>query len=294
MKDPYKALGLTKTASEQDIKKAYRQLARTLHPDLNPGNKENEEKFKEITNAYNFLTDKDKKRKYDSGEVDGDGNPRDFYSGFSGGGHGHGGRRGFDFFNESSAFGGWGDFFDNFTKTKSAVRTEGADVTYTLSVPFIEAALGAEKEISLANGKKIKVKIPTGTEDNTTLRLKGQGTTGVGGGNSGDALITVRVLAHPQFTREGINVRITVPISLKEAVLGGKITVPTLDGKVTMTVQPGSNTGAILRLKSKGIKTQSATGDQLVRLEVALPKNDADLEKFVKSWKGANYTTRNY
>ncbi|OPZ76791.1 MAG: Curved DNA-binding protein [Alphaproteobacteria bacterium ADurb.Bin438] len=306
-KDPYTILGISKNSNEQDIKKAYRKLARELHPDVNPNNKKVEEKFKEVTNAYNFLSDKDKKAKYDRGEIDADGNIKGFSrGGFNGGGfdgfngfsskYGKSKNDGFDFFKDGSdGFGGFSDFFDTFARHKSkAPKTDGSNVSYTLSVSFVDAALGSTKEISLANGKKIKVKIPEGTDDGAVLRLKNQGMAGSSGGKTGDALITIKVIAHKYFEKDGLNVVIKVPITLKEAVMGAKITIPTLDGQVSVSVPPNTS-NSTLRLRGKGIKTSSSQGDLLVKLYVTLPdKKDDNLEKFVKNWNGGNSEVRDF
>jgi len=322
-RDPYTVLGISKTAGEQEIKKAYRKLARQYHPDVNHGNRQAEEKFKEVTNAYNFLSDKEQRAKYDRGEIDADGRVKGFSGGAGGGGYGFGGfgadagfdgfsgfsaksyRRsgmdgGFDFFSsqdnsKGGGFSGWSDFFDAFKGSRGKARTQktdGANVTYTLNVPFVDAALGSVKEISLANGKKIKVKIPAGTDNNSTLRLKGEGMAGVGGGKTGDAMITVKVTPHPVFERVGNDISVKLSITLKEAVLGAKLPVPTLDGTAMVKIPPNTS-NTILRLRGKGVKTSSGTGDLLVKVNIVLPSGyDGELEKFVKNWKGADYLVR--
>jgi len=207
---------------------------------------------------------------------------------------------GFDFFSsqdnsKGGGFSGWSDFFDAFKGSRGKARTQktdGANVTYTLNVPFVDAALGSVKEISLANGKKIKVKIPAGTDNNSTLRLKGEGMAGVGGGKTGDAMITVKVTPHPVFERVGNDISVKLSITLKEAVLGAKLPVPTLDGTAMVKIPPNTS-NTILRLRGKGVKTSSGTGDLLVKVNIVLPSGyDGELEKFVKNWKGADYLVR--
>ena len=251
MKDLYQILGVAKTASDSEIKSAFRKLARKYHPDLNKDNKEAAEKFKEVNAAYEILGDKEKRKKYDNNEIDDEGKPTGFgagsygaYSGGAGnpfGGGFAGGTGNFDF---SSIF--------------------GEDI-------FLSAALGAEKSVSL-QGKNINVKIPAGTTDGQTLRLKGLGMASPNGGPNGDVLITLNVSKHPYFEADGLNVLLEVPISIKEAVLGGKITVPTISGKVAVTIPPYSSSGEKLRLKGKGIKGRNGQGDEIVTLRIVVPQ----------------------
>lgn len=300
MRDPYSVLGVAKSANEGEIKSAYRKLAKKLHPDVNPGNKEVEQRFKEVTAAYDLLSDKEKRGKYDRGEINADGTPRydsAFHRAYSQPGGGGGARGGFEY----SHGGGGGDFEDIFAdlfgrarrggggrRTHSAHSTQvkGNDVQYTVQVSFAEAAKGIRRRITLYDGKSLDVTIPPGTEDGQTLRLRGQGMPGLGGG-AGDAYVTVHVQQDPIFDRQGHDIHVTVPVTIDEAILGGKIRVPTIDGPVAVSVPPGSNTGSRLRLKGKGVaKPQGAgRGDQIVYLEVVLPeKPDDELRSFLQGW----------
>ena len=296
MKDLYQVLGVTKTASDSEIKSAFRKLARKYHPDLNKDNKEAAEKFKEVNAAYEVLGDKDKRKKYDNNEIDAEGKPTGFsaggYGAYSGadasgnpfGGGFAGGTGNFDFssiFGEDifSQFGGRGaGGFQGFSQASRRPR-KGEDISYTMRIDFLSAALGAEKSVSL-QGKNINVKIPAGTTDGQTLRLKGLGMASPNGGANGDVLITLNVSKHPYCEADGLNVLIEVPVSIKEAVLGGKITVPTISGKVAVTIPPYSSSGEKLRLKGKGIKGRSGQGDEIVTLRIVAPKTpNPELEK---------------
>ncbi len=285
MKDLYQILGVAKTASDSEIKSAFRKLARKYHPDLNKDNKEAAEKFKEVNAAYEILGDKEKRQKYDNNEIDAEGKPTGFgaggygaYSGGAGnpfGGGFAGGNGNFDF---SSIFGE--DIFSQFTGGNGGFRgfsqasrrpRKGEDISYTMRIDFLSAALGAEKSVSL-QGKNINVKIPAGTANGQTLRLKGLGMSSPNGGPNGDVLITLNVSKHPYFEADGLNVLLEVPISIKEAVLGGKITVPTISGKVAVTIPPYSSSGEKLRLKGKGIKGKNGQGDEIVTLRIVVPQ----------------------
>lgn len=295
-KNLYEILGVAKTATENEIKSQYRKLARKYHPDLNKDDKNAAEQFKQISAAYDILGDKDKRRKYDNNEIDADGKPTGFGAG--GFGNGAGGYKtystngfngaGFDF---SSLFGE--DIFSQFSNAggrgfngagfgaRSAHK--GQDAAYSLDVDFLDAAKGAEKNIVM-NGKQLNVKIPAGTASGQVLRLKGQGFAGINGGENGDALITVNVRPHRYFKTEGINVLIDLPISMKEAVLGAKVVVPTISGDVKVSVPAYSSSGEKLRLKGKGIKTKSGTGDEIVNLIIMAPKaKNAELEAVLKN-----------
>jgi DnaJ-class molecular chaperone len=291
--DLYTLLGVAKGATQDQIKSAYRKLARRLHPDLNPGNKQTEEKFKKISAAYDILGDATKRARYDAGEIDASGaeRPRPSYRSYAetGGGGKYAG--GFHF-NENVD-----DIFSELLRRRDRGRNaggfftdedlagRGADAQYSLRVDFPEAVLGATKRITLPTGKHLDVKVPAGTKDGSVLRLKGQGGPGRAGGPAGDALIEMKVAPHPFFSREGDDVLVTLPITLPEAVLGGKVTVATVDGRVAMTVPPNSSSGAVLRLKGKGIPNGKGRGDQLVTLKVMLPESpDPELEAFVRSW----------
>ncbi len=273
-KSLYEILGVSKNATVNEIKTQYRKLARKYHPDLNKDNKEAAEKFKEISAAYDILGDKDKKEKYDNNEIDESGKPTGFGAGgfgaegFNGGGfYSSGNGRGFDF---SSIFGE--DIFSQFSGHGfGGSSSKGEDVAYSLEVDFLDAVKGASKSIFLGN-KQINIKIPAGTVSGQVLRLKGQGKTSMHSKHSGDALITINVRKHPYFRAEGNNIFIDLPISIKEAVLGAKVVVPTIDGKVNVNIPPYSSSGEKLRLKGKGIKTKKEIGDEIINLIIMSPK----------------------
>ncbi len=285
MKDPYQVLGVARNTSDDEIKKAYRVLARELHPDLNPGDKRAEDRFKEISAAYDFLSDTDRRARFDAGEIDASGAVRR-RTWRSQGGEGGGARRA-----GGSPFGGNVDDIlaellrrrDKGRAQASGRAAKGADIRHTLTISSDEALVGAMRRVTLAPGRTVEVRIPPGSTDGQTLRLKGQGQPGDGG--AGDAYIDLRVDGVSLFTRRELDLLIDIPVSVQEAVLGGKITVPTIDGKVTLTVPPGSNTGTVLRLKGKGMAGEAGTkGDQLVTLRVVLPENDAEFAKMVEKW----------
>lgn len=297
MKDPYQTLGVARSAGADEIKKAYRKLAKKLHPDLNPGNKKVEQEFKEVTAAYDLLSDADKRAKFDRGEIDASGAERPgrgFYRSYAEGGQGakyRGGESVFDDDIFSDLFGGgFGARTGAGGRGGARMNIRGADVSYSATADFIEAALGAKKRLTLTDGKTLDVTIPPGTEDGQTLRLKGQGLPGMGAGAAGDAFIEVRVEPHPLFTRQGNDIHLELPVSLPEAVLGGSINVPTIDGTVSLKVPAGSNTGSVLRLRGKGVpRGKGERGDQYVKLKVALPdKPDGELTEFVERWAKKN------
>ena len=298
-KDLYSVLGISKTASETEIKSAYRKLARKYHPDLNKDNPAAAEKFKEISCAYDILGDKDKRQKYDNNEIDSDGKPTGFGAGFGGAGGGRsytytggnpfgGDAGGFDF---SSIFGddifsqftgGSAGGFQGFSRGRTRPR-KGEDINYTMQIDFLSAARGDDKTVSIQD-KSINVKIPAGSEDGQTLRLKGLGYPSINGGANGDVLITLKVGKHPYFCAEGKNITIELPISLKEAILGAKVTVPTISGKVAVNIPPYSSSGEKLRLKGQGIKNKSGAGDEIITLKVMVPeKKNAELEKLLQA-----------
>ncbi|MEQ8603476.1 MAG: J domain-containing protein [Marivibrio sp.] len=302
MKDPYETLGVKKNAAPEEIKSAYRRLAKELHPDLNPDDPIVEQRFKEVSQAYHLLGDKEKRAAYDRGEINADGSPR----GFGGGAGGFGGFRrgagpqgggGFEGFGAGAAEDIFADLFGAGARRQRTrtVRMKGKDVNYSIRVSFLDAALGAKRRVTLYDGKTIDVGIPAGATDGQTLRLKGQGMPGMGGGEAGDAYVEVQVDPHRFFERDGDDVFLDVPVTLSEAVLGAKITVPTIHGMVAVTVPTGSNTGSTLRLRGKGVARKgAAAGDQFVRLKVMLPdKPDKDLVDFVKDWsKDFDYDVR--
>jgi len=292
--DPYKLLGVARDATQDQIKSAYRKLARHLHPDLNPDNKQAEEKFKKVSGAYDVLGDPAKRARFDAGEIDASGaeRARHAYRGAQRGGVNEDFRFGNsadDIFAEllrrrsKGRAGSWNPFETD----DSAASAKGSDAEYSLKISFPEAVMGTTKRITLPTGKNLDIKVPAGTKDGAKLRLKGQGHPGRGPAAAGDALIEMKVEPHPFFSRDGSDILVTVPVTLPEAVLGGKVTVPTVDGKVTLTIPPESNSGTVLRLKGKGAPTGKTRGDQLVTLKVVLPDHpDSELETFLKSWSG--------
>ena len=289
--DPYSVLGLSRTATADDIRKAYRGLAKELHPDVRPGDKQAEEKFKRATAAFNLLSDPVMKSRFDRGEIDADGNERMAYSSRprqsarahagagAGGGAGGAGAAG-DPFDLGDIF---SDLFGpGFGGGRGYTRMRGRDIRFTLEIDFLDAVNGAKRRVSLAEGRTLDVAIPAGVESGQVLRLKNQGGAGVQGGPAGDALVELTVRPHPFFRREGQDIHMDLNISLTEAVEGGRVQAPTPTGAVTLTIPAGSNTGKTLRLKGKGVAGQ---GDQFVRLQVVLPDVvDEDLKKFVKKW----------
>lgn len=309
----YDVLGVGKTASEAEIKSAYRKLARKYHPDLNKDDKNAADKFKEISNAYDIIGNAEKRKKYDNNEIDEDGKPTGFGAGFGGAGSGFNGYQsyggnpfsgsksggfnggaqgGFDF---SSIFGD--DIFSQFGGAQGGFRQRtapqrGSDVSYNMRVDFLDAAKGVEKQISL-NGKNINVKIPAGMQSGQTMRLKGLGNIGLNGGENGDVLITVNVNEHPYFKADGLNILLDLPISVKEAISGAKITVPTINGKVAVTVPAFSSSGEKLRLKGLGIKSKTGQGDEIINLQIVLPKvKSANLAEAAD--KMENYAVRSF
>jgi DnaJ-class molecular chaperone len=289
--DPYKILGVKKDASQDEIQKAYRRLAKKLHPDLNPGNKQAEERFKEISAAYGLLSDLDKRARFDRGEIDASGMERPqqrYYRDFAEGGA-YASDAGF------ADFGGMDDILSQiFTRERRAdMRMRGADVRYRLELDFLDAINGGKRQITLPDGSVLDVNIPPGTHDGQVLRLRGKGRPGMGGGPPGDALVEIEVRPHRLFTRKGDDIHLDLPISLREAVLGGKVKVPTPSGSVSVTVPKWANTGTVLRLKGKGVRRiDGSRGDEFITLNVMLPeKPDPELEKFVAQWHGA-YTPR--
>ena len=305
MSDPYQTLGVARTASEKEIKSAYRKLAKELHPDRNKENPKAAERFSDVTKAYDLLSDKDKRAQFDRGEIDADGNPANPFAGM-GGGFGGGGQRGFrpedfqgvggddmdlgDLFEglfgggsrRSASGGGFGGFGSQ--RRPPPPPRKGADIHYRLAVPFVDAATRKDQRITLAGGKTIDLKLPAGVEDGTQMRLKGKGQTGPGG--NGDGLVMVEVGSHPFYKREGDNIRMDLPITLDEALGGAKVKCPTVDGPVMLTIRPGTNGGTVMRLKGKGwTKKTGGRGDQLVTLEIQMPEDTEELAKRLEGWK---------
>ncbi len=310
--DLYQRLGLKRGASEAEIKKAYRSLAKQLHPDRNTDNPKAAERFAQVTRAYDLLSDKDKRARYDRGEIDEEGNPKmPFGSGFGGGAGGNagpgagfegfpgGGAGGFsgDTADLSDLFeglfgaaqarrggGGGGGGFGGF-RQRGRQTQKGGDVAYRLTVPFIDAARLAPQRITLADGKSIDLKLPKGVEEGTKIRLAGKGQPATGG--AGNAIVTVAIAPHPFYTRDGDDIRLSLPVTLKEAVLGAKVKVPTPEGPVMLTIPKGSSSGKVLRLKGRGFTGKNGSrGDQLVTLAVDLPAGDPELASFAERWSG--------
>ena len=292
MKDPYAALGLTKAATDAEIKSAFRKLTRKLHPDLHPGDAKAEDAFKEISVANDLLGDPDKRRRFDAGEIDAAGvevPPRQFYRDYAqqpGTGYRPGAR---------ADTPDMDDFFADFLRSAGGRNSRGAaqgqmhgaDAHYALQVGFLDAARGAKLPITLPDGGALTVTLPAGCVDGQTLRLRGKGAPGFGDAPAGGALVTISVEPHPVFSREGDDIFITLPITIDEAILGGKVAAPTLGGPVSVTIPKGASSGQTLRLRGRGVvRTGAAKGDQLIDLRiVAPPAIDADLLEFMQTWR---------
>lgn len=304
MRDPYTVLGVSRSATADELKKAYRTLAKKYHPDMHPGDNSMETKFREISQAYDFLSDATRRGRYDRGEIDASGQEKGF--GFGGGRTGAGAGGGFGGFGGSArartggargrAGGGFGgfsaedifsDLFGQEDVRGGSARMKGDDFHLTVTVDFLDALKGVQREVTLPDGRKLKVSIPKGTEDGKTLRLKGQGQAGLGGAPAGDAQCKIRVRPHAHFTRKGRDLYLDLPVTLGEAINGGKVNVPTMDGIVALKVPAGSNTGTTLRLKGKGVPGGGDfRGDQYVVLQVALPETvDSELKKALEKWE---------
>ena len=312
MRDPYKVLGVPKRASEAEIKSAYRKLAKKYHPDANSGDDKAAGRFAEVSAAYELLKDKEKRALFDRGEIDAKGNPTGYgadpfgpggpFAGARAAGARRGGQR-------AGPFGGaraediFSEFFSAAGRSDShgggagpgnmggmggspfgGAASSGRDISYTLSIPFSEAIRGAVRRVTLAGGKTLDVKIPKGVADGQQIRLRGQGEADPRArGRAGDALITVKIEPDPLFERDGNTLRLTLPVTLYEAVLGGKAKVPTPTGSVELTIPARSSSGRVLRLKGKGVATEKGpAGDLLVTLRIVLPASDPELEAFLK------------
>lgn len=304
--DLYQRLGVKRGASDEEIKKAYRSLAKQLHPDRNKDKPDAAKRFAEVTHAYDLLSDKDKRARYDRGEIDEDGNPKmPFGSGFGGYSPGAGGPQpgpgGPDF--QSFNFGGadaadLSDLFEGLFGGAAGGRArpggfrqrarppqKGADVAYRLKVPFVDAVTLKAQRITLADGKTIDLKLPRGLEDGTRIRLAGKGEEGPAG--RGDGIVTIDIAPHRFYTRDGHNIRLSLPVTLKEAVLGAKVKVPTPEGTVMLTIPKGTTSGKVLRLKGRGfVDRNGRRGDQLVTAEIEVPASDPELQKFAENWNG--------
>jgi DnaJ-class molecular chaperone len=287
--DPYSVLGVKPEATQDEIRKAYRQLAKKLHPDLNPGDKKAEEKFKQVSAAYDILGDAEKRARFDKGEIDASGNerPRErYYRDFQGAdaqGHAYADGSGYADFMESEDV--LRDIFGR--RGEARFRMRGQDALYRLPVEFLEAVNGATKRITLPDGGTLDVVIPAGTKDKQVLRLRGKGGAGIGGGPAGDALVEIEVEPHKFFKREGDDIHMELPVSLPEAVLGARLDVPTPTGPVRMTVPKGANTGTVLRLRGKGApRADKSHGDEYVTLKIVLPERlDPEIEEFAQRWQ---------
>ena len=283
MSDPYEILGVAKGADEAAIKAAYRKLAKRHHPDLHPGDPKAASKFSEINAANDILSDPEKRGRFDRGEIDSEGHdmpPRgQYYRDAHPGGAGPNGEAGFSE-DDIAAF-----FSRHFNARGEGIRARGADLNYHLTLGFVEAANGTARRVQMPDGRALDVKIPAGIEDGHTIRLKGQGRAGIGGGPTGDALIEVAVAPHPFMKRTGDDVTIELPVTLKEAVLGASVSVPTIKGAVKLTIPAGSGDGTRLRLRGRGIRE----GHQYVVLKVAMPPgDDPALADFLRGWTPAH------
>jgi DnaJ-class molecular chaperone len=287
--DPYSVLGVSRDASEEDVRKTFRKLAKELHPDLRPNDKAAGERFKRVSAAYDLLGDPVKRRQFDRGEIDASGEPRRAYA------HGGGGPFGARSRWQPGAADdlGLGDVFDVFGgaqggRTRGGFATHGQDVRYTLEIEFLEAVAGAKKRVTLPDGGTLDLVVPEGVDNGQVLRLKGKGRPGFRGGEAGDALVEIKVKPHAQFRRIGDDIFVEVPISLDEAVLGGRIEVATASGRVQLAVPKGTSSGRVFRLRGKGVKntTTGAVGDQLVSVRIELPeKIDENLAYFMTEWR---------
>lgn len=298
--DPYTVLGVTRAATEDDIRRAFRKLAKELHPDIRPGDKASADRFKKVAGAYEILGDAEKRRQFDRGEIDANGDPQRSYERHASAGSGSRGRPG-------AAGGpefGFGDVFSDLFgggrgpggPRGASFSLKGQDARYTLEVEFLEAVLGAKKRVTMPDGATLDLAVPAGVTDGQVLRLKGKGGPGIRGGEAGDAMVEIRVRPHAEFRREGDDILLDVPITLDEAVLGARIEVPTTSGRVALTIPKGTSSGRAFRLKGKGANNPSTgtTGDQIVTVRIELPPViDDSLAYFLTEWKKKNgYSVR--
>jgi DnaJ-class molecular chaperone len=317
MRDPYEVLGVSKGANEADVKSAYRRLAKKLHPDANKHDPKAASRFAELNAAYEIVGDSDKRKAFDRGEIDAEGKPR--FQGFEGfgaqpggGAHGPGGAHfesfsfGPDGFRRSAAGAGAGGgagfedllrgmfggragggrgFGTQFEAEDFGAPAGGQDLHASLTITLGDAAKGTKTRVHLPTGKDVEVKIPAGIASGQQIRLKGQGWPSAAG-RAGDALITINVAPHPLFKPDGTDLRLELPITLYEAVLGGKVRVPTLDGAVELAIPAGTNSGRTFRLKGKGLKAKGGAGDLLATVRVVLPERvDDEFKELMKQWR---------
>lgn len=285
--DPYETLGVKRDASQGDIQSAYRRKAKKLHPDLNPGNKQAEQDFKDLSAAYEILRDEEKRGRFDRGEIDATGTEnadRRYYRDYANAGADGSSYQTGDGFAD---FGGEDIFAEFFSRrSRSDFRRRGADLRYSMEVDFLDAVNGGTRQVTLPEGQTLDIRIPPGARDGQTLRLRGKGSAGENGAETGDALIELHVRPHPFYRRDGDDIRLDLPISLREAVLGGKVKVPTPAGPVVASVPENSSSGRTLRLKGKGVARKDGTrGDVYATLKIVLPeKPDPELKSFVTGW----------
>jgi DnaJ-class molecular chaperone len=288
MKDPYEVLGVQKTDSEAAIRSAYRKLAKRYHPDVNPGKPEAAERFKEISAAYDILSDKEKRARYDRGEIDAAGNEvppqQPFYRDFGDAAGRAKYRADAEIDPEdlesilAQAFGGRAGM-----GAGRRFSMRGQDDHYQLTLDFLDAVNGTTRRVTMPDGRTLDVRIPAGVHDGQIIRLRGQGRPGIGDGAPGDALVEVNVAPHPVFHREGDDIIVTLPVTLQEAVLGATVEVPTIKGPVRLTIPPNSGRGTRLRLRGRGIEGR---GHQFVELHPVLPPADEpELAEFLRTWK---------
>ncbi len=289
--DPYSVLGVPKTASDDDIRRAFRRLAKESHPDLHPGSATAADRFKKLSAANEIIGDPIKRKQYDRGEIDAAGEPRraHAYTGPRGGPRGAGGHpQDFDIGDIFSDFFGAGGRGPRAGPGMGGFAMRGQDVRYSLEVDFVEAVTGAKKRVTLPDGGTLDLGVPEGVSDGQVLRLKGKGAPGQRGGEAGDALVEIKVRPHAHFKRNGDDIEMELPVTLDEAVLGGKVEVATVTGRVQLTLPKGTSSGRVFRLRGKGVRNAAAgtTGDQLVKVQIVLPATiDDSLSYFMSEWR---------